>query len=137
MENAITVEARVDAPLEKVWHDFTDPDAVMAWNAASDDWHTTRAENDLREGGSFTYRMEAKDGSEGFDFGGTYTAVEPERRIAYTMSDGRKVETIFEAEGDGTIITTVFEPETENTEELQRAGWQAILDNFKRYVEAG
>lgn len=137
MENAITVEARVDAPLEKVWHDFTDPDAVMAWNAASDDWHTTRAENDLREGGSFTYRMEAKDGSEGFDFGGTYTAVEPERRIAYTMSDGRKVETIFEPEGDGTIITTVFEPETENTEELQRAGWQAILDNFKRYVEAG
>ncbi|HYF29105.1 MAG TPA: SRPBCC family protein [Candidatus Paceibacterota bacterium] len=132
----ITVESVINAPVEKVWRDYTDPEAVKAWNAASDDWHTTQAANDLREGGSFLYRMEAKDGSAGFDFGGVYDAVVPKERIAYTMDDGRKVETLFASESDGTRITVSFDPETENTPELQRAGWQAILDNFKKYVEA-
>jgi uncharacterized protein YndB with AHSA1/START domain len=135
MNDTITVETLVRAPLEKVWHDFTDPEAIVVWNTASEDWHTTHAENDLRIGGFFSSRMEAKDGSEGFDFGGVYDEVVPQERIAYTMSDGRKVTVSFVEEGDMVRVTETFDPETENTHEVQRSGWQAILDNFKKYTE--
>lgn len=126
----------MQAPLTTVWESFTNPEAIKAWNNASPDWHTPHAENDLRVGGTFTSRMEAKDGSEGFDFSGTYTEVMPEQRIAYAMSDGRRVEIDFIAEGDAVRVIETFDPESENTHELQRAGWQSILDNFKRYAEA-
>ena len=133
--NPITVEVVIEAPLETVWTMYTEPDHVTKWNAASEDWHSPKAENDLREGGAFNYRMEAKDGSAGFDFTGTYTAVVPREHIAYTMDDGRKVEVTFASEGDGTRVVTTFDPESENPPEMQHDGWQAILDNFKRYVE--
>lgn len=136
MNEQITVETRVQAPIEKVWRDYTDPEAIKVWNAPSADWHTTHAENDLRTGGNFLSRMEAKDGSIGFDFTGTYDVVVPHQRIAYTMSDGRKVDTTFVSEGDGVRVTTAFDPETENTPEVQHDGWQAILDNFKQYSES-
>ncbi len=132
----ITVETTVHAPVEKVWRTFTEPAHVTKWNAASDDWHSPRAENDLRTGGSFNVRMEAKDGSAGFDFTGTYDEVALHERYSYTMSDGRKVDVVFTPEGEGTKITETFDPETENTPEMQRAGWQAILDNFKTYCES-
>lgn len=135
MNDRITVETHVGVPVEKAWHDFTDPEAIKVWNAASDDWHTTRAESDLRAGGTFSSRMEAKDGSEGFDFSGIYDEVVPNEHFSYTMSDGRKVTVTFAAEGGGTRVTETFDPETENTLELQQSGWQAILDNFKRYTE--
>lgn len=131
----ITVSTLIQAPVEKVWNDFTDPEAIKAWNQASDDWHTVHAENDLREGGQFLSRMEAKDGSAGFNFTGTYTEVVPHERISYVMSDGRKVTETFTQEGDGTRLTIVFDPETENTKEVQQTGWQAILNSFKHYVE--
>jgi uncharacterized protein YndB with AHSA1/START domain len=135
MTEPITVEVYVQAPIEKVWNDFTDPEAIKVWNAASDDWHTTKVENDLHVGGVFSYRMEAKDGSAGFDLVGTYTEVIPHERIAYTMGDGRKVVVVFEPDENGVRIIETFDPEAENTPEMQRAGWQAILDNFKRYIE--
>ncbi len=132
----ITVETTVKAPLAKVWECWTAPEHITKWNAASDDWHTTKATNDLRDGGMFTARMEAKDGSFGFDFGGTYSKVVPQTHLAYAMDDGRKVTVDF-AEKDGqTRIVEAFDPEQENTPELQRQGWQAILDNFKAYAEA-
>lgn len=131
----ITVDILVNAPLEKVWSDYTSPDAICAWNAASDDWHTTRATNDLRTGGRFLSRMETKDGSEGFDFQGTYEEVVPFERIAYVMDDGRKAVTTFLREVEGVRVATSFDPETENPREMQQAGWQAILDSFKRYAE--
>jgi uncharacterized protein YndB with AHSA1/START domain len=118
-----------------VWSDFTDPEAMKVWNTASDDWHTTKAENDLRVGGDLTYRMEAKDGSAGFDLMGTYTEVIPHERIAYTMGDGRKVAVVFEPNENGVQLIETFDPETENTREMQQGGWQAILDNFKKYTE--
>ena len=132
----ITVETLVHAPIEKVWHDFTDPDAIVQWNAASDDWHTTKSENDLRTGGTFMSRMEAKDGSTGFDFGGTYDEVVMHEHFSYTMDDGRKVDVKFAPEGDTVRIIETFDPESENTADLQRQGWQAILDNFKKYCES-
>jgi uncharacterized protein YndB with AHSA1/START domain len=136
MNKTITVETLVHAPIEKVWHDFTDPEAIVLWNNASDDWHTTKAENDVREGGAFLSRMEAKNGSAGFDFGGVYNTVIPHERLAYTMGDGRKVDVAFAQEGDNVRVTETFDMENENTEEKQREGWQAILDNFKAYTEA-
>ena len=135
MEHAITVETFVNASPEKVWLDFTNPDAIKVWNTASDDWHTTYAENDLRVGGHFSSRMEAKDGSAGFDFNGVYDEVVTYERLAYTMEGGRKVSIDFIPEHDGVRVVESFEPETENTHELQRAGWQSILDTFKRYAE--
>ena len=135
MNETIAVETYVYAPIEKVWNAFTQPEAVMSWNAASEDWHCPKAENDLREGGTFSYRMEAKDGSEGFDFAGTYTAVVTHEFLSYELGDGRKVEVAFVPEEDGVKVTESFEPESENTHELQRSGWQAILDNFKTYTE--
>ena len=136
MNETITVETYVGAPIEKVWDAFNDADAIKKWNTASDDWHTPRAENDLKVGGTFLYRMEAKDGSSGFDFAGTYTEVTPHERLAYVMSDDRTVAVTFSTEGDGTRVVTVFDPEGENPREMQREGWQAILDNFTQYVEA-
>jgi len=133
---AITVEATVNAPIEKVWELWNNPADIVKWAAASDDWHTTRSENDLREGGAFVSRMEAKDGSFGFDFGGVYDTVKTNEVIAYTMGDGRKVEVLFTGAGNSTKITETFDAESENPIEMQRGGWQAILDNFKKYTES-
>ncbi len=130
----ITVETTVAVFPETAWMYWTEPAHITKWNQASDDWHTPRAENDLRAGGTFTSRMESKDGKYGFDFGGVYDAVEPYRRIAYTIGDGRSVTVLFESAGSGTKITETFEAEGENSPERQREGWQAILDSFRRYV---
>jgi uncharacterized protein YndB with AHSA1/START domain len=132
----ITIEATVNAPVEKVWDAYTDPKQITQWNSPSPDWHSPRAENDLRPGGTFNYRMEAKDGSFGFDFGGTFDEVKPNELLAYTIGDGRKVENIFTKEGDATKVTVIFEAENQNPAEYQKAGWQAILDNFKKYAES-
>ncbi len=131
----LTVSSTVAATTEKVWTYWTKPEHIVHWNAASDDWHTTRAENDLRVGGKFTSRMEAKDGSFGFDFGGTYDSVHEPEYIEYTLGDGRKVMIHFTAQGSDTLVTEHFEPETVNAHELQLGGWQAILNNFRKYVE--
>lgn len=131
----LTVTASVHAPVEKVWQYYTQPAHVAQWNNASPDWHTPRAENDLRTGGRFLYRMEARDGSFGFDFTGTYDAVEEWALIQYTMDDSRKVSVTFRQTEDGTEVTTVFDAESMNPLDMQQAGWQAILDNFKRYTE--
>lgn len=133
--NNITVETFVNTPIQKTWELFTQPSHVEKWNFASQEWHTPWAKADLREGGSFVYRMEAKDGSFGFDFGGTYHAVEAPKILAYSLGDGRKVRVLFEEQGEGTLITESFEPEQANAEKIQKAGWQAILDNFKRYAD--
>ncbi len=132
----ITVETTVKAPVKKVWKQYTSPDHIVKWNSASDDWHTTKAENDLRAGGKFLSRMEAKDGSFGFDFEGVYDEVKVNERIAYTMTDGRKAEITFTDENNDTKMTVTFDAESENPVEMQQEGWQAILDNFKKYVEA-
>ena len=132
----ITVENTVDAPVEKVWDFWTAPEHITKWNNASPDWHTPFAKNDLRTGGSFMARMEARDGSMGFDFGGIYDTVKTHEKIAYTMGDGRKVTVLFSKAGSTTKVTETFEPESENSLELQRGGWQAILDSFKKYVES-
>ncbi len=132
----ITVETLVLKPIEHVWKCWTVPTHITQWNNASDDWHTPRAENDLRVGGKFVSRMEAKDGSFGFDFGGVYDEVKINERISYTMSDGRIANVFFTTNGNETKITESFEAESINSIELQRGGWQAILDNFKKYSEA-
>lgn len=132
----ITIQTTVNAPISDVWKYWTDPRHIVKWNNASDDWHTPTAENDLRVGGRFLSRMEAKDGSFGFDFGGTYTEVDPYRRIAYDMTDERSVEADFTEEDGKTRIVQTFDPERQNSLEMQRQGWQAILDNFKKYVES-
>jgi len=131
----ITIEAHINAPIEKVWDAYNNPDDASTWNAASPDWHCPHARNDLIVGGTFSYRMEAKDGSAGFDFAGTYTKVVPHERIEYTMDDAREVAVVFTSEGDGTHIAVTFDPETENAPEMQKSGWQAILNNFKNYIE--
>ncbi len=132
----ITVETTVNSSVEKVWSYFTQPQHVKNWNNASDDWHTPRAENDLQVGGNFVYRMEAKDGSFGFDFGGTYDAVKENEYLEYTIGDGRKVKISFIPQGTSTKVVENFEAETTNSVELQRTAWQSILDNFKKYTEA-
>ena len=134
--NRITVETVVKAPIEKVWRQWSTPSDIMNWNSANEDWHTPHAENDLRTGGKFMSRMEAKDGSFGFDFGGVYDEVEHHKKIAYTMGDGRQVEVSFETDGKDTIVKETFDAESQNSLDLQRTGWQSILDNFKRYVES-
>lgn len=134
---SITIETKVDAPVDDVWRAYTTPDDIVKWNAASDDWHTTSASVDLRVGGEFSSRMEAKDGSEGFDFAGTYTVVEPQEKLGYNFGD-RTAEVSFIEQGtDATIVRVEFDPETEHPIEMQRDGWQAILDNFARYCSAG
>ncbi len=131
----ITIENTVNATAETVWKFWTEPEHIVRWNSSSDDWHTPHAENDLRVGGDFLSRMEAKDGSFGFDFGGVYTEVKTAELIAYTIGDGRKVKVVFTNLGDATKIVTDFEAETQNSIEQQKGGWQAILDNFKKYAE--
>ncbi|GIP37037.1 activator of HSP90 ATPase [Paenibacillus sp. J31TS4] len=132
----ITVETIVHAPVEKVWTYWTEPKHITQWNNASDEWHTPYAENDLKAGGKFVSRMEAKDGSFGFDFGGVYDEVTLNESISYTMADGRKVNISFIRQDNDTRIVEKFDAEETNTIEMQQAGWQAILDNFKRYAEA-
>lgn len=134
--NPITVSATVNAPVEKVWKTWNEPQHITQWCAASDDWHAPHAENDVRAGGEFKTTMAAKDGSFSFDFGGVYDDVQEYRSLNYTMGDGRKVSILFEGEGNSTKITETFDPESQNPEEMQRGGWQAILDNFRKYTEA-
>jgi uncharacterized protein YndB with AHSA1/START domain len=135
-KTVITVQVTIKAPIEKVWEKWNNPDAIVKWYNASDDWHTPRAENDLQSGGKFLFRMEAKDGSMGFDFNGIYNEVKTNERITYTIEDGRKVKITFESNGAEIKVSESFEAEDENPIEMQRGGWQAILDNFKKYVEA-
>jgi len=132
----ITIETLVRSDLEKVWSAWTTPDDINQWNAASDDWHNPRSENDLRVGGNFRYRMEAKDGRMGFDFEGTYTEVVPEKVIEYVLGDQRRVSVTFEPGEGGVRVVETFEAEDANSAEMQRQGWQAILDRFAAYVEA-
>ena len=132
----IIVEATIHAPVDIVWKLWTEPSHIIHWNNASDDWHTTRAENDLRADGRFLSRMEARDGSSGFDFSGKYTRVEEHKQIESTLDDGRNVQVLFVPRGNVTAVTEAFEAEQENPVELQKEGWQAILNNFKKYVEA-
>lgn len=131
----ITIEASINAPAKKVWEFWNNPEHIKKWAFASPEWHAPKAENDLREGGEFSTTMAAKDGSMNFDFGGIYTAVDENKLIEYTLGDGRKVKIVFEADGNKTNITETFDPESQNPIEMQRGGWQAILDNFKKYTE--
>lgn len=131
----ITVETVVNAPIAHVWKAWTEPEHIMQWAFASDDWEAPAAENDVRVGGTFRTVMAAKDKSTSFDFTGTYSVVTLHERIEYDMSDGRHVTTTFTQAPDGVRVTETFDPETENSEEMQRTGWQAILDNFKRHAE--
>lgn len=138
MENqttVITVEATVNAPVAKVWEYWTKPEHITQWCQASDDWHAPKAENDVRVGGSFSTTMAAKDGSFSFDFGGVYDAVTENEVLEYTIGDGRRVWLKFTADDDKTHITERFEAENQNPAEMQQAGWQAILDNFKKHTE--
>jgi uncharacterized protein YndB with AHSA1/START domain len=132
----ITITATVNANPEKVWAFWTQPEHITQWSNASPDWHTPFAENDLTVGGKFKSRMEAKDGSMGFDFGGVYDEVVLHQLISYTIEDGRKVRITFANTGMETEITEVFEAENENPADMQQAGWQTILNNFKSYVES-
>ena len=133
--DSITINTIIRVPLPEVWKFWTDPAHIVNWNHASDEWHTPRAENDLTAGGKFSYRMEAKDGSFGFDFSGSYDSVETHESIQFKLDDGRKVSVSFEATGETTTVTEVFEPEKMNPIDMQRDGWQAILNNFGRYAE--
>lgn len=131
----ITVNSLINAPVEVVWKNWTNPADIVKWNNASEEWYTPSAENDLREGGKFNYRMEAKDGSMGFDFLGVYDKVNLHQHIEYTLGDGRKVKIIFSNVGNKTDLLESFEIEDVNSAELQKTGWQSILNNFKKYVE--
>ena len=132
----ITIESIISANTNKVWDYYTLPEHITKWNFASDDWHCPKAENDLRVGGKLKSRMEAKDGSFGFDFEAIYDEVINHKKISYNLTDGRQVITVFENQNGKTKVTTTFDAETQNSVELQRNGWQAILDNFKKYVES-
>jgi len=131
----ITIQASIKAPVEKVWNLWTSTADIVKWSTPSPDWHTVRATHDLKEGGNFNYRMEAKDGSFGFDFGGVFDVLKKNELIEYTIGDGRKVVIHFTTKGDITDVVQTFEAESENPVEMQRAGWQAILDSFKNYAE--
>ena len=133
--NTITVEVTVQAPGSKTWNYWTNPVHITHWNFASEDWHCPTAENDIRPGGRLSWRMEAKDGSFGFDFAGVYEKITPQKLIRYQLDDGRKVSINFSELKGSTIVTEVFEMEDVNSAELQKNGWQAILDNFRKYVE--
>lgn len=132
----IKVEATVNAPVEKVWNAWNTPADIMQWNSPDPSWHCPSSENDLTVGGKFNNRMEAKDGSFGFDFEGTYNTVDLHQEITYTMSDGRKATTLFSEQNGKTLIETTFDAENENDPEFQKQGWQAILNNFVTYVES-
>lgn len=131
----VTVESIINAPVEKVWKYWSEPEHIKNWCSASPDWHVPFAENDLQDGGKFSTRMEAKDGSFGFDFDGIYDQVKTNELIEYTMSDGRKVDIHFTVSGNETKVVETFDAESTNPVEMQRSGWQAILDNFKKYTE--
>lgn len=132
----ITLKSTILKPVEKVWEYFTKPEHITKWNFATNDWKCPTAESDLREGGKFNYRMEAKDGSFGFDYAGTFDEIVPEKRLSYTLGDGRKVEVSFNAIDSGTTeIVEIFEPEKQNPLEMQRNGWNKILHNFEKYAE--
>ena len=131
----ITVQSNIHAPLQKVWEYFTNPQHVINWNFAMPEWHCPSATNQLEVGGEFHYTMAARDNSMSFDFWGTYQKIEKEKNIEILLGDGRSMLVTFEMTDDTTIITEKFEPEEENPVEMQQAGWQLILDNFKRYVE--
>ncbi len=136
MSDMITVEAIINKEIEKVWNYYNTPEHVIKWNAASEDWYTPSAINDFRVNGSFTYRMEARDGSEGFDFSGVYDEIVDSSLIKYSMEDGRRVEIVFKEENQKTVVTVSFDPETVYPPEFQKEGWQSILNNFKKYVES-
>ena len=131
----IEIRTTIKASGEAVWNSYTNPEHIMKWNSASDDWHSPHAENDLKAGGRFLYRMEAKDGSYGFDFTGKFDEIDPLNHIAYTLDDDRKVDVIFNQQGDQVEVVQTFEAEDSHSIEDQRSGWQAILDNFMKYTE--
>lgn len=132
----ITIGTTINAPVEKVWAYYNTPEHIVNWNNASDDWHTPSSKNDLKVGGRFVHHMAAKDGSFSFDFSGTYEKVEANKLLEYVLDDTRRVTATFEKQGNETVVTTVFEAEGTHSLEMQEAGWQAILNNFKKYVEA-
>lgn len=136
MNTKIQIEAAVGAPIHKVWKCWTAPEHITNWNFAIPEWHCPKATNDLRVGGKYFARMEAKDGSFGFDFEAVYDEVIPHEKIAYSMADGRKVTTTFSTDGNSTFVRTIFDAEKQNPEEMQKSGWQSILNNFKKYAEA-
>lgn len=135
MATQIKIEASIHKKIDEVWEKYTNPNDIVHWNTASDDWHTVSAVNDFRENGTFVYRMEAKDKSFGFDFGGTYTKIEKEKEIQYTLGDERKVKIRFAQVNGHTVVTIKFDAESENSVEKQRDGWQSILNRFKDYCE--
>ena len=132
----IMIQAIISEAIEKVWDFYTKPEHITQWNFADPSWHCPKAENDLRVGGKYRSRMEARDGSWGFDFEATYDEVVDKEKFTYTMSDGRQATTQFEKLGNTTKVSIQFDAESENSEEAQKDGWKAILDNFKKYVEA-
>lgn len=131
----ITIEALIDAPVQKVWEFYTGTDHIVKWNTALPEWHSPKAEHDLRPGGNFNYRMEARDGSMGFDFVGVFDEVSANERIRYTLGDGRRVDIRFTPLGNQTKVVTQFEAEDQNPHDMQQFGWQSILNNFKKYAE--
>jgi len=135
-KTVISVQVKIHLPVGIVWKFWTTPEDIVKWNNASEDWHTTRAETDLRKGGKFLSRMEAKDGSMGFDFEGIYETVKPNKVIEYSLGDGRKVRIDFTGKVNETEVVESFDAENVNSVELQRNGWQNILENFKKYAEA-
>ena len=132
---SITIETTVNAPIKKVWTSWSEPQHIKNWNNASADWHTPHAENDLRVGGKFISKMEAKDGTFGFTYEGVYDEVKEHELIAYTLDDGRKVKIYFSAVENETKVVETFDAESTNSIDMQKTGWQAILDNFKKYTE--
>lgn len=135
MATKITVSATIEAPIAKAWECYTYPDHITQWNFATDDWQCPVASNDLRVGGTYSARMEAKDGSFGFDFEAIYDVVVTQRELTYTMGDGRQATTLFESQGNETKVTTTFDAENENPVDIQQQGWQMILNNYKKYTE--
>ena len=135
MSNKITVDATINANQQKVWDYYTRPEHITKWNFADPSWHCPKAENDMKVGGKYSARMEARDGSFGFDFEATYNDIAPGKSFTYTMADGREVVVDFITKGDKTDLTIVFDAESQNPVEIQKAVWQSILNNFKNYVE--
>ena len=131
----LEVSVEIESNMNRVWEYWTEPEHIKNWNTASEEWHTPKVENDLKKGGKFVFRMEAKDGSHGFDFGGKYEEIKKNELISYKLDDDRKVNVSFAEENGKILVVEKFEPENENSEEMQRNGWQAILTNFKKYVE--
>lgn len=135
MNTKITVQVTIMAPVDMVWEYYTNPHHIIHWNFTSDDWHCPKAENDLKIGGKYKARMEAKDGSWGFDFEAIYNEVIPQKEFTYTLADNRQATTRMKRQGDKTLVAVTFDAENQNPIDMQKDGWQAILDNFKRYVE--